>query len=86
MRIFFFNLKKKKQGILHLRWALKDRLNLDKDEKEKIPDKGITVSQSTEDGKPRLVTEVLRDLGREKAGKVDWGLFQGISERTDRFY
>ena len=69
-----------------MRWALKDRLNLDKDEKEKILDKGITVSQSTEDGKPRLVTEVLRDLGREKAGKVYWGLFQGISERTDRFY
>lgn len=33
--------------------------------KERIPDKGITVSQSSEKGKPRLVTEDLKD----------WGLF-----------
>lgn len=51
-----------------MRWALKDRPNLDKPkmQKETIPDKGITSSQSTEEGKPRLVTEDLRDWGERK--------------------
>lgn len=57
-----------------------------KDEKEKIPDKGNTVSRSTEEGKCRLVMEVLKDSEREKPGKEGWGLFQGMSEGTGRFY
>lgn len=39
---------------------------------KRIPDKGITVSQSTKKGKPRLVTEDLRDWGERKVGR---GLF-----------
>lgn len=42
--------------------------------KERIPDKEITVSQSTEEGKPRLVTEDLRDWG-DKAEKAGWAQF-----------
>lgn len=50
--------------------------------KKRIPDKGITVSQSTEEGKPRSVTEDLRDWGKRKLEKIHWGLISRNSRKN----
>lgn len=42
---------------------------------KRIPDKGITVSQTTEEGKARISYRGLEGLGRGKAGNLSWGLF-----------
>lgn len=45
--------------------------------KERIPDKRVTVSQRTEKGKPRLVTEDL-ETGERKLERWAGACFQGI--------
>lgn len=59
----------KRQGRLHSNWALKNRPNLGSQrwKRKRIPDIGISVSQSPKEGKPRLVTVGVKDWGEKKS-------------------